>query len=72
MEKDFLEYLYVSGELDKDDSLSNLTIKGLYDKYNMMFPNYPLDNEFFMLPQDEQIILLEEAINNGSPICKTK
>ena len=38
-----------------------------------MFPSNPLDNEFFSLSFDEQIELLEESINSGSPIVrKTK
>ncbi len=73
MDKDFLEYLYVTGELDKDDSLSNPTINELYNIYNSMFPSNPLDNAFFSLIYSEQIELLEESINSGSPIVrKTK
>ena len=70
MDKNFLEYLYVTGELDKEDSLSNPTINDLYNEYNSMFPNNPLDNEFFSLSFDEQIELLGESINSGSPIIR--
>lgn len=70
MDKDFLEYLYVTGELDKEDALSNPTINDLYNTYNLMFPNNPLDNEFFSLNYSEQIELLEESINSGSPIIR--
>ena len=70
MDPDFLEYLYVTGELDKDDSLSNPTINELYNIYNSMFPSNPLDNEFFSLSYSEQIELLEESINSESPIVR--
>jgi len=70
MDKDFLEYLYVTGELDKDMSLANKDINELYNIYNSMFPNNPLDNEFFSLSFDEQIELLSEAINSNSPIIR--
>ena len=33
-----------------------------------MFPNYPLDNDFFFNSMDEQIRLLSEAVNNFEPI----
>ena len=68
MDKDFLEYLYVTGELDKDTSLSNKDIRELYNEYNNMFPDYPLDNDFFSNTIDEQICLLSEAIENNEPI----
>ena len=68
MDKDFLEYLYVTGELDKDDSLANPNINSLYNEYNNMFPDYPLDNDFFSNTIDEQICLLSEAIENNEPI----
>ena len=69
---EFFEYLYVSGELDKDTSLSNKDVRELYNEYNRMFPNYPLDNDFFFKTIDEQIGLLEEAINNNEPINKKR
>ena len=72
MDPNFLEYLYVSGELDKDDSLSNPDINALYTTYNSMFPNNRLDNAFFSQTQEEQIRLLMEAIENNSPICKIR
>ena len=73
MDPNFMEYLYVTGELDKDISLANPDINGLYNEYNRLFPNYPLDNNFFFNSQDEQIRMLVEAINNGEPIVrKTK
>lgn len=72
MDNDFLEYLYVTGELNKDDSLSNKDIRELYNEYNSMFPNYPLNNDFFFNTIDEQISLLEEAINNNEPISKKR
>ena len=72
MDQDFLEYLYVTGELDKDDSLANPDINSLYNEYNMMFPNYPIDNDFFSMPKDEQIRLLMEAIENNEPIRKRR
>ena len=68
MDDKFLEYLYVTGELDKEDSLANDDINELYNIYNSMFPNYPLDNNFFFNSQDEQIRLLSYAINNFEPI----
>ena len=68
MDNDFFGYLYVTGELDKDTSLANNDIRSLVNQYNMMFPNNPIDNEFFSKPQDEQIQLLCDAINNGEPI----
>lgn len=69
---DFFEYLYVTGQLDKDMSLSNTNIKELYNIYNRMFPNNPLDDDFFFNSEDDQIRLLSEAIENNSPICKTR
>ncbi len=72
MDPDFLEYLYVTGELNKDDSLGNPDINELYNAYNSMFPDYPLDNDFFFNSYDEQIRLLNEAINSNSPIVKGK
>ena len=72
MDNDFLEYLYVTGELNKDDSLANPDINSLYNEYNNMFPDYPLDNDFFFKTIDEQIGLLEEAINNNEPINKKR
>ncbi len=68
MDKDFLEYLYVTGELNKEDSLGNPDINELYTIYNSMFPNYPLDNDFFFNTLEEQIRLLSEAIENNEPI----
>ena len=68
MDPDFLEFLYVTGELNKSDSLANSDINELYNIYNNMFPNYPLDNDFFFNSMDEQIRLLSEAINNFEPI----
>ena len=65
---DFFEYLYVTGELNKDDSLSNIDIKELYDEYNRMFPDNPIDSIFFFKPQEEQISLLASAIENREPI----
>jgi len=70
MDDNFLEYLYVTGELNKDDSLSNDEIGSLYATYNSLFPNYPLDNDFFFNSQEDQIRLLEEAISTNSPIIK--
>ena len=70
MDDDYLEYLFVSGELNKDDSLSNDTISNLYAEYNAMFPCNPLDNDFFFMSQEDQISLLVEAINSGAPIIK--
>ena len=68
MDPDFLEYLYVTGELNKEDSLGNPDINELYTIYNSMFPEYPLDNDFFFNTIEEQIRLLSEAINNNEPI----
>ena len=68
MDSDFLEYLYVTGELNKEDSLGNPDINELYNIYNSMFPSYPLDNDFFFNTLEEQIRLLSEAINNNEPI----
>ena len=68
MDPEFLEYLYVTGELNKEDSLGNPDINELYTIYNSMFPEYPLDNDFFFNSFDEQIRLLSEAINNFEPI----
>ncbi len=70
MDDNFFEYLYVTGELNKDDSLGNSNINELYNQYYGLFPNDPIDNEFFFNSQEEQIRLLEEAINNGEPIKK--
>ncbi len=70
MDDNFFEYLYVTGELNKDDSLGNSNINELYNQYNSLFPNDPIDNEFFFNSQEDQIRLLEEAINNGEPIKK--
>ena len=70
MDDNFFEYLYVTGELNKDDSLGNSNINELYNQYNILFPNDPIDNEFFFNSQEDQIRLLEEAINNGEPIKK--
>ena len=70
MDPDFLEYLYVTGELDKDTSLGNPDVNELYTVYNSMFPNYPLDNDFFFNSIEDQIELLTEAINSNSPIVK--
>ena len=72
MDPDFLEYLYVTGELDKDDSLGNPDVNELYTVYNSMFPNYPLDNDFFFNTIEEQIELLNEAISNHAPIVKRR
>ena len=72
MDKDFLEYLYVTGELNKDDSLANPDINSLYNEYNNMFPDNPLDNDFFFNTIEDQISLLEEAINNNEPISKKR
>ena len=72
MNENFFEYLYVSGQLDKDMSLSTQTINYLYNTYNRMFPNNPLDDDFFFNSEDDQIRLLSEAIENNSPICKTR
>ena len=72
MDKDFLEYLYVTGELNKIDSLMDMDINELYEYYNELFPNYPLDNDFFFLSKDEQINALEEAISCERPIIKIK
>ena len=68
MDDKFLEYLYVTGELDKGNALANDTISELYSEYNMMFPNYPLDNNFFFNSEADQIRMLEEAINTNTPI----
>ena len=70
MDPNFLEYLYVTGELDKDTSLGNPDVNELYTVYNSMFPNYPLDNDFFFNSIEDQIELLTEAINSNSPIVK--
>ena len=70
MDDKYLEYLFVSGELNKDDSLSDDTISNLYAEYNAMFPGNPLDNDFFFMSQEDQISLLVEAINSGEPIIK--
>ena len=72
MDNDFLEYLYVTGELNKDDSLANPDINSLYNEYNNMFPDNPLDNDFFFNTIEDQISLLEEAINNNEPISKKR
>ncbi len=70
MDPNFLEYLYVTGELDKDTTLRNPDVNELYTVYNSMFPNYPLDNDFFFNSIEDQIELLTEAINSNSPIVK--
>lgn len=72
MDPNFLEYLYVTGELDKDTSLSNPDVNALYTTYNATFPNNPLDNDFFSLTIEEQIELLVEALENNSPIVKRR
>ena len=72
MNDGFFEFLYVTGELDKDMSLSNIDIKELYDEYNRMFPEHPLDNNFFFNTQEEQIRLLSEAIENNRPIGRRR
>jgi len=72
MDPDFLEYLYVTGELNKDDSLGNPDVNELYTVYNSMFPNYPLDNDFFFNTIEDQIELLNEAISNHAPIVKRR
>ena len=72
MDPDFLEYLYVTGELNKDDSLGNPDVNELYTVYNSMFPNYPLDNDFFFNTIEDQIELLNEAISNYAPIVKRR
>ncbi len=72
MDPNFLEYLYVTGELDKDTSLGNPDINALYNEYNIMFPNNPLDNDFFSNSEEDQIRLLSEAINNNEPIIKRR
>ena len=70
MDPNYLEYLYVTGELDKADSLGNDDINALYNEYNIRFPNDPLDNDFFFNSQEDQIRLLVDAINNNEPIKK--
>lgn len=70
MDPNYLEYLYVTGELDKATSLGNDDINALYNEYNSRFPNDPLDNDFFFNSQEDQIRLLVDAINNNEPIKK--
>ena len=70
MDQNYLEYLYVTGELDKATSLGNDDINALYNEYNNRFPNDPLDNDFFFNSQEDQIRLLVDAINNNEPIKK--
>ena len=72
MDPNFLEYLYVTGELDKDTSLGNPDINALYNEYNITFPNNTLDNDFFSNSEEDQIRLLSEAINNNEPIIKRR
>lgn len=66
---EWLEFLYVMGALNEDDSIGNSKIKDLVYKYNSMFPEYPLEEDFFFdNTQDEQIRKLSDAINEFKPI----
>ncbi len=59
---EYLEYLYVTGELDK------VMLDDLIRKYNNIYGELP--NEFFYLDEEEQKELLEEALRSKAKIIK--
>ena len=59
---EYLEYLYVTGEMDK------LIFRDLVTKYNNTYGE--LDEDFFNLPLNEQKELLENALKYKVKIIK--
>ena len=59
---EYLEYLYVTGELDK------MIVDDLIRKYNNIYGE--LDEEFFELSLNEQKELLEKALKHKVKIIK--
>ena len=56
---------------DKEDYLEDSEIEDLFNKYNEMFPDYPLDDSFFEDTDEEEIVeRLENAINLNEPIAR--
>ena len=58
----YIEYLYVTGELDK------ITLDELVNRYNQLYGELPI--EFFQLESYEQTELLESALKCKSKIIK--
>ncbi len=66
---EWFEYLYVTGVLNDDNYKGNSFLKSLVYKYKSVFPECVLDENFFFdNTQEEQIRLLESAIENNEPI----
>ena len=66
---DWLNYLYIMGAITNEDRIGDSRLKDLVFKYNSMFPENPLYEDFFFdNTQEEQIRRLSEAINNYEPI----
>lgn len=59
---EYIEYLYVTGELDR------IELDDLIRKYNNLYGELP--DEFFYLEEAEQKELLEQALRDNAKIIK--
>lgn len=64
MNPDYLEFLAVTGELDRASSGAN----DLISEYESRFPNNPLPSSFYDLPIDEELALLNQSLSENLPI----
>ena len=68
---DWYDFLYVLGVTNEEDSLDDYEIRKLYEDYNKMFPDYPIDESFFEDHDiNEAMEILDRAIREHDPIIR--
>ena len=66
---DYNNFLYYLNTMDNRHPLENNEIKALYDKYNELFPDYPLNDSFFLDNNEYEVMeKLKTAISLNAPI----
>ena len=66
---DWYDLLYIWGVTTERSPFNVAEIKKLYDEYNYMFPDYPLDDSFFEDNNEDEIMRrLKRAIKDQEPI----
>ncbi len=66
---DYDNYLYILNTMNTRHPLEVPEIKELYDKYNELFPDYPLSDNFFFDNNEYEVMeKLKTAIGLNAPI----
>ena len=66
---DWYDLLYVWGVTTEDDPMNVAEIIKLYEKYNNMFPDDQIDEDYVRSYSSDEIMkILNDAIRNNEPI----